>query len=197
MGEKKSGCLVICYIQGLYKPFRFSMPQLLCLWEKDSYPELCLQSMKKKNNPLAKVMPDCLCGNYSAWVFTWAERDDRRIQWSPKAALFPIQFPTHDGPACGVLPSTLFPLVLRTLLKAEQRALLAGDGAVLTITAPSISQAWEAATHTVTVQGIIHPLFLSDSSIQSGCSGAISELGNKALLQFQSSDPIQETFLLS
>lgn len=141
MGEKKSGRLVICYIQGLYKPFRFSMPQLLCLWEKDSYPELCLQSMKKKKSS----------GKSDAWLFMWQlqclgvyvgrkRRADRRIQWSPKAALFPIQFPTHDGPACAVLPSTLFPLVLWTVLKAEQRALLAGDGAVLTITAPSISQ---------------------------------------------------------
>lgn len=163
------------------------------------------------------VIQSCVCkvwkkkkssGKSDAWLFMWQlqclgvyvgrkRRADRRIQWSPKAALFPIQFPTHDGPACAVLPSTLFSLVLWTLLKAEQRALLAGDGAVLTITAPSISQAWEAATHTVTVQGIIHPLFPSDSSIQSGCSGAISELGTKAPLQFQSSDPIKETFLPS
>lgn len=49
MGEKKPGRLVICYVQGMYKPFRFSMPQLLCLRE-GSYPELCLQSMKKKSS---------------------------------------------------------------------------------------------------------------------------------------------------
>lgn len=98
MGEKKSGRLVICYIQGLYKPFRFSMPQLLWLREKDSYPELCLQSMKKKN-PLAKVMPDCLCGNYSAWVFTWAERDGLTDVSSGvlKLLCFPSNFPPMMG----------------------------------------------------------------------------------------------------